>query len=454
MKIRTRLSFLFTLFSAVLLGGFTYAIYLSYVHNREEEFYKKIQLQAITKADLLLAAKVDASTLQTIYESSYNVLFQEEVAIYDTDFELLYHDAVEIDIVKETADMLQRIGREGEIFFKQGDWQVVGIRYEFEGQTYLITAAAYDAYGFQKLENLKYSLIVILIITLFVIYFSSWIFSNQALKPLVKLNQEVGKISAANLDIRLSTQEKDEISEISESFNHMLDRLEKSFNAQKHFISNIAHELRTPLAALMAELEIATLKKKNKEELLSAVNSSLNDAKRMRELIQDLLDLAKASFDSTEIKMQALRVDELLMETAIALKKNFPDYTVHLQFDEVEELYLEVMGNPYLLSVTFRNLMENACKFSEDHTCKVQVGNSGNFVMVNFNDKGSGISLEEQQRIFEPFFRGANKNKAFGTGIGLSLCKRIVEIHEGVINLESEIGKGSDFQVVLPLYTF
>lgn len=449
MKIRTRLSFLFTLFSAVLLGGFTYAIYLSYVYNREEEFYKKIQLQAITKADLLLAAKVDANTLQTIYESSYNVLFQEEVAIYDTDFELLYHDAVGIDIVKETSDMLQRINQEGEIFFKQGDWQVVGIRYEFDGQTYLITAAAYDAYGYQKLENLKYSLIVILVITLFVIYFSSWIFSNQALKPLVNLNHEVEKISASNLDLRLSTQEGDEISEIANSFNLMLDRLEKSFNAQKHFISNIAHELRTPLAALMAELEIATLKTKNKEELLSAVNSSLNDAKRMKELIQDLLDLAKASFDSTEIKMQALRVDELLMETAIAIKKNSPDYTINLQFEEMEELNLEVMGNPYLLSVTFRNLIENACKFSIDKSCQISVKNIVDKVVIEFEDKGPGIPETDQERIFEPFYRGENQYVASGTGIGLSLCQKITELHHGKIHFSSQTGHGSIFTLTL-----
>lgn len=449
MKIKTRLSFLFTLFSAVLLGGFTYAIYLSYVYNREEEFFKKIQLQAITKADLLLAAKVDANTLQTIYESSYNVLFQEEVAIYDTKFDLLYHDAVEIDIVKETAGMLQEISQEGEIFFKQGDWQVVGIRYEFEGEIYLITAAAYDAYGYQKLENLKYSLIVILIITLFIIYLISWIFSNQALKPLVNLNQEIEKISASNLDLRLSTKERDEIRQISESFNHMLDRLEKSFNAQKHFISNIAHELRTPLAALMAELEIATLKKKNKEELLNAVKSSLDDAKRMRELIQDLLDLAKASFDSTEIKIHSLRVDELLMETTIALKKDSPDYKVHLQIDEMEELNLEILGNPYLLSVTFRNLIENACKFSSDKSCRICVKNAVDKVVILFEDNGPGIPEVDQERIFEPFYRGENQHVATGTGIGLSLCQKITELHNGKIHFSSIMGHGSIFTLTL-----
>ncbi|MBT0809717.1 HAMP domain-containing histidine kinase [Litoribacter ruber] len=450
MKIKSRLSFLFTLFSAVLLGGFTYAIYLTYLHNREEEFYKKIQLQAVTKADLLLEAKVEAATLQTIYQSSYNVLFQEEVAIYNTDFELLYHDAVEIDIVKETPKMLERIKREGEIFFKQDDWQVAGIRYEYEGQTYLITAAAYDAYGFQKLENLKYSLFVILAIMLLVIYFTSHFFARKALKPLIDLNQDIGKITASNLDLRLSRKESDEITEISESFNHMLDRLEKSFNAQKNFVSNIAHELRTPLAALMAELEIATLKRKGKEELLQAVKNSLDDARRMRDLTQDLLDLAKASYETSEITMSALRVDELLMESHIELKRSFQDYHIQLIFDETEDLEMEVYGNSYLLLVTFKNLMENACKFSTDQSCKVQVGNDGKNVVISFHDKGPGIPQEDVVRIFEPFFRGDNAEMAEGTGVGLSLCKRIVEIHNGNINVDSTPDIGSTFIVRLP----
>ncbi|WP_143962869.1 ATP-binding protein [Litoribacter populi] len=451
MKIKSRLSFLFTLFSAVLLGGFTYAIYLTYLHNREEEFYKKIQLQAITKAELLLEAKVHASTLQTIYESSYNVLFQEEVAIYTTDYELLYHDAVEIDIVKETPIMLERISRQGEIFFKQDDWQVVGIRYEHEGQTYLITAAAYDAYGFQKLENLKYSLMLILAIMLVVIYFTSHFFARKALKPLINLNQDIGKITASNLDLRLSRKEKDEITEISQSFNHMLDRLEKSFNAQKNFVSNIAHELRTPLAALMAELEIATLKKKSKEELLEAVKNSLEDAKRMRELTQDLLDLAKASYETSEITMSSLRVDELLMESNIEIKRSFKNYQIQLIFDETEDLEMEVNGNSYLLLVTFKNLMENACKFSADQSCHVKVGNKGKEVIISFHDNGPGIQLEEMDRIFEPFFRGANSDRAEGTGVGLSLCKRIVEIHKGSIAIESPQNQGAVFTVRLPL---
>lgn len=126
MKIRTRLIILFTLITAIILGLFATIIYLSAKENREIEFYQLLRKEAITKANLFLNAHVDKKILQDIYHNNRKILNEVEVAIYDTHFDLLYHDAVDIDFVKETKVMIDQIIHKGEIRFYQQGWQVVG----------------------------------------------------------------------------------------------------------------------------------------------------------------------------------------------------------------------------------------------------------------------------------------------------------------------------------------
>ncbi|MFN4124194.1 MAG: two-component sensor histidine kinase, partial [Flavobacteriales bacterium] len=146
MKIRTRLTLLFTLLAASVLLIYAFAIYWSARENREKEFYDVLAKEAITKANLFLNAKVPTQSLHDIYLSNREILNEVEVALYTTNFELLYHDAVEIDVVKETPELLEKIVNEGTITFYQDKWQVLGVLYAFEGQNYIVTATALDQY--------------------------------------------------------------------------------------------------------------------------------------------------------------------------------------------------------------------------------------------------------------------------------------------------------------------
>src|SRR5580692_9254814 len=134
MKIRLKLTLLFSGLFAILLMAFSLAVYFSTANQREEEYFKRLRQLAITKANLLLGANVQASVLQLIYKSSLNTLPQEEVAIYDTAFHLLYHDAMEIDRVKETRGMIDSIIDLKEIHFYVEDLQALGFSYSFQGK--------------------------------------------------------------------------------------------------------------------------------------------------------------------------------------------------------------------------------------------------------------------------------------------------------------------------------
>ncbi|MDR0801140.1 HAMP domain-containing sensor histidine kinase [Fluviicola sp.] len=456
MKIRTRLTLLFTITTATILLAFAYIIYYSAKKKREQEFYSLLKKEALTKANLFFNTNINKQTLQDIYRRNRQIMNEVEVAIYDSHYKLLYHDAADIDFVKETRKMIREICQKGKIGFYQDDWQVIGLRYEFKGKDYILTATSVDHYGYKKLHSLLWTIVIVFIISILFIYITGRFFSKKAFEPVKEMTERAKLISATNLDLRLfANGSKDELSGLANTFNEMLIRLENSFDAQKHFVSNISHELRTPLAAIITELELSTHKNRTPEEYKTAIKNALNDAKRLVRLSNSLLDLARASYDPSEIAFKTIRIDEILLDARQQVQQGNPDYKIDIHFDaeflraENEDL-VSVKGNEYLLKVAFVNLFENGCKFSTDKQSVVSISFREEKILLRFSDNGIGISEDDLKNIFLPFYRGDNKKFAEGNGIGLSLTEKIVLLHHGTISVTSRQGKGTTFLLELP----
>ena len=451
MKIRTRLTVLFTIITAAILLAFAFVIYYSAKENREKEFYTSLKKEGVTKANLIFDAKVDSKTLQDIYRTNRKLLNEVEVAIYDSSFQMIYHDAVELDMVKETPEMINEIYEKGDLQFYVEDWQVIGMPYVYEGKTYIITAAAYDQYGYNKLYSLYRTLFIVFIISIIFVYVAGRYFSKKAFEPVIEMTDKARLISATNLDLRLTANgSKDELSGLAFTFNEMLDRLENSFEAQKSFVSNISHEIRTPLAAIITELELSINKERSIEEYKSAIQNALSDARKLARLSTSLLDFAKASYDPSEIAFKSTRIDEVLLDARIQVQQSYPEYKIDIHFDGdfENEDEISIRGNEYLLKTAFVNLFENGCKFSENNQSKVSISFDNNQIQLDFIDQGIGISPDDLNHIFMPFYRGENRIFADGNGIGLSLTKKIIELHKGEIDVESVVDEGTRFKVV------
>ncbi len=466
MKIRTKLTILFTIITATILVIFASIIYVSAKQNREKEFFSLLKKEAVTKANLYFNARVEVKVLQDIYRSNREILNEVEVAIYDTSFNLLYHDAVDIDIVKETHEMINNIYQNKEMKFFQDDWQVIGLRYEFQNEVYILTAAAFDQYGHNKLNSLQNNIIIVFIVSTLFIGIAGLFLSKKAFYPVKEMIEKVKRISATNLDLRLAPKgSKDELSELANTFNAMLERLENSFDSQKHFVSNISHELRTPLAAIITELELAVNVNRNVEEYRSALCKALSDAKKLVRLSNNLLDLAKASYDSSEISFKQTRIDEALLDAMQQVQQANPNFKIDIHFenDFDDEQQISVIGNEYLLKVAFANLFENGCKFSADKSCMVSISSpqseienpkssthAPTYITLKFIDNGIGIAENDLKNIFTPFYRGENKKYTDGNGIGLSLTQKIILLHRGTISVSSIQDEGTTFCIELP----
>ena len=454
MKIRTALTLKNTCATAAVFLLCTILIYIVSEHTRSKTFFHDLRSEAITKAHLFLQNKVDPKTMQDIYLNNKEFINEVEVAIYTPDFKMLYHDAVRNDIIKENRQMISSILNKKEIDFYIGKYQGIGMLYTLSGKNYIVTAAAYDGYGYANLTKLKNTLLVLFIIGLTLLFATGYILARTALRPIREIVKEADIITASQISRRLPVKNrKDELGELSTTFNALLNRLEVSFNAQKMFVSNVSHELRTPLAALIAELDIASQKERSCQQYRTTILNALNDARRMTKLIDGLLNLAKADYQQEQIKMEHIRLDELLLDVREFILRAHPDYHVEIIFEQEEaedDSLITVNGNHYLLSIAFSNLIENNCKYSADHSSFIQISYWDKCAVVRCSDDGMGMSDTDKQHLFKLFYRGEQEKVAEGHGIGMALSQKIIRLHRGDIAVHSEKEKGTTFIVELP----
>jgi len=443
MKIRTRLTLSFTIITALLLGSYSFFMHYSSKNEREKSFYKKLEGEALAKADLFFQSSLTGSEMHNMYKNNYRRPNRAQTAIYNSNYQLIYHDDITNNYVEGTSELIAKIFSDKEIKFFIDKLQVIGITYNYNGKTYAIIAVANDQFGYANVSDMFAIGISTLIFGLVLTYLCGIFFSKRALSPISDMINQTKNITAGNLQLRLNVpKEKDELGELSESFNNMLERLENSFNAQKSFVSNISHELRTPLSAIIAELSLVSVKNLTKEQYQQIILRVLKDSRNMAKLSSSLMDLAKASYDPKEISFTEIRVDEILLESYLKVKKKNPEYKININIsDSLEEYQLILCANAYLLQVAFSNLIVNACKYSFDYSCFIDIFEIEGKLYLTFTNTGNTILEEDLQNIFKPFFRSNNYKNKEGHGIGLFLVEKITRLHQADITVVSKDNK-------------
>lgn len=453
MTIRTKIATQFSIVVATILAVFSIAIYLISENYRQQEFYNSLRDRALTTSRLLIKEpQIDKQLLKVIDKNTLSTLYPAQVLVFNDSNQVAYYN-YEADTIYYSPELLNRIRANRYIETTFGNKQVVGTMYsDTLSKTYAVLAQAEDVYGKEKLENIK--------ITLYIGYFSAilltillgFIFAGQSLKPISNINDEISLITASSLRKKLQTgNNRDEIATLAINFNKMLSRLDKSFELQKSFVSHASHELRTPLAAVKSEIQVALQNERTPEEYKSILKTLLDDNDRLIKLTNSLLVLAKSEDDSN-FKLSPIRVDELLFAVQDEFLHLNPKFTVHIDFDEIPDNmnWVTVNGKLELLKTLFLNLIDNACKYSKNHQAEVRIKTNKGNCLVSVSDTGIGIPKEELEHVFEPFYRTKNAAAFKGSGIGLSICRRIVDLHRGKVSVKSELNKGSLFVVIIP----
>jgi signal transduction histidine kinase len=456
MKIRARLTLIFTFAVASVILLFSQSVYYSSAKYRQTEFEKRLYAKGLSTGRLLLEVdEVDASLLKIIDRNNLTSLPFEQVLVFDEANRLVYDSDDKPQDVAVPEELLNRIRRQGEVIFREGNKEAIGLLFRHHTGPYVILASALDEYGLNKLRNLRWILMVASLVSLVVVTGIGWIFSGRAIHPITEVVREVEQISIPSMDKRVNTGNgKDEIALLAITFNRMLDRIQRSFEGQRNFVSNASHELRTPLTVITGQIDVALIKRRSLEEYEELLRSIQSSTKSLTRLTNNLLELAQVSSEGLTLPRHPVQVDEAIYQAALVLAQKYPHYHTAFSFEQPEnhpEAELVVAGDEDLLKTAFFNLMENACKFSADRSVNILLGTADNGVKVQFIDKGIGINPADQERIFQPFFRAENAAGTKGHGIGLSLTHRIVEQHKGTLTVNSLPDQGTIFTVWLPL---
>ncbi|RIJ34439.1 HAMP domain-containing sensor histidine kinase [Pontibacter oryzae] len=452
MTIRSKLTLQFAGIMTVILVLFSLVVYYFTSLYRQDDFYKRIFTRAqVAARHILDADEVSEKVRQQNLINFYHELPHEAIRIYRTNGELIFSKG-KGDIGNSSTRLKQVIER-GSLEYEQGVRQVVGIYLQDNQGEFVVFSSSVDAYSLRKLQHLKIILIVGFLGSMAVVLVAGWVFAKQAMRPFTKVVSEVEKISANDLHLRLSNaQGKDEVSNLAQTFNKMLDRLELAFEMQSTFVSNASHELRTPLTAMIGELEVALMKPRETDEYQRVLQSTLEDARLLTELSNGLLQIAQASIDPAKIKLNYLRFDELVWMAREQTLKRQPNARIDIDFANFpeDEDRLVVRGNEALLLIAVVNVLENAIKFSPNGQVAIgQIEVQDHEVLLRVQDRGLGISEEDLKHVFVPFFRAENVRNITGHGIGLPLTERILKLHKGSISVYSEISKGTEVTIML-----
>jgi heavy metal sensor kinase len=283
--------------------------------------------------------------------------------------------------------------------------------------------------------------------------FGGFLIARKALTPVKEISQAIDKISETNLSERITSANiPEELKVLASSFNRTFDRLERSFNRQKQFVSDASHELRTPLSVILSESEIILRRERSAEEYKKGLTAILEASKLMSEIVQKLLTLARLSTDKFEFKMEDTDLRKIIDESVKLLSPVAEQKGISINILTGEKY--TARGDREALLELFVNIIENAIKYNvPEGKIDVAFRKEKDFLVTEIRDTGIGIPEEDLERIFDRFYRvdKSRSKEAGGSGLGLSIAQWVAHTHHGRIEVDSEFHKGSTFTVYLPL---
>jgi two-component system, OmpR family, sensor histidine kinase ArlS len=446
MNIKTRLSFQFTLIVIGILLFFSILIYYFSYSSQLTKFRDNLLDGAKNTAILLInVAEVDSTLLKKIHQSTIS-WEEEEIALTDSEFNLLYSNNIQY----LSQNLMLKYSKNGDInFFSIGEKDGVFYKHKFNKRTYNVFVIAFDNTRTENLSEFRKILLWSILFSIWLSVLLSYFFSRKAIQPISRIIKSVKNINPLRMSNRLNEgNRKDEIEQLAITFNEMLTNLEVAFKNQEDFVSNASHELRTPLSVMISESDYLLSRKRDQEEYINHITQLINDLKELNSLINSLLELAQINRDN-RIQLSSVRIDEIIFNTIHLIKTKYPGRKIlpKIQYPENDNELL-INGNPGLLTIAFKNLIDNACKFSDDDV-QIEFFIMDKYIRIFIEDKGIGIPSDELDSIYLPFKRASNARFIGGYGIGLSLVIKILEIHDIVLKAYSTIDEGTRVELIL-----
>lgn len=442
MKVGSKIALFYTLVSVL-----TTVIIIAVFYIFSTQYINKLYASYLREKAYLTAQKhwekdeVDEQSYQIIQRKYDELLPEAHEILLNMDSLSEVRDTLNKYLTQQQQTLL--IAGEDSIpfSFKYKDQLGAALYYPDNEGNFIVLVMSRNAYGTEIQEHLLLLSIFLVLFSSILIYFIGKIYSGRILVPLQHILKELKKIRANSLNRRLKkTGNNDELEEIIVTLNSMLDRLDSAFKAEKSFVSHASHELNNPITAIQGECEISLLKERSTGEYVEALQRISSESKRLSNLIRHLLFLSRQDEELLKNNMEETSLQDMLTDLTTGNDR----IRFHMQEPGTQAT---VQANPYLLKIALKNIIDNACKYSEKEV-DITLSRTNQQTVVEIEDRGIGIPQEEIEHIFQSFYRGSNTHDYAGQGIGLSLTMKIISAYNGKLEISSEIEKGTKVRVI------
>ncbi|NBI28776.1 sensor histidine kinase [Chengkuizengella marina] len=286
------------------------------------------------------------------------------------------------------------------------------------------------------------------LIILLIIFFVSVTLAKSIAKPINELTLASEKIAKGDFQSKIKETYIDEIGTLAKTFNTMADELTKNEKMKNEFISSISHEIRTPLTSIKGWSEtIASGNLSDKQETMEGLHTIQDETERLIGLVEELLDFSRYQTNSLTLNKKPFNLTKLMNEVILQMKTKLKEKNINISFQYHQELY--ITGDKNRLKQVLINLLDNAIKYShEETTITLKIEESDKDVKFDVIDEGIGIDEVQLNSVTKMFYQvDANKS---GTGLGLAICQKIIELHQGHLDIESSKNEGTTVTVSLP----
>ncbi|WP_166246098.1 sensor histidine kinase [Paenibacillus turpanensis] len=351
-----------------------------------------------------------------------------------------------------TKDDIERVLK-GKVVIRKESWFLefskisFGVPLSWGGETYALVVSPHDL---PEVQNLDRAFQTLILLALGIGSVLIAVAASYLVKPLREITQATKQIAKGNYDIRLSAARKDELGVLSASFQEMAGDLKKIETMRQEFVSDVSHEIQSPLASISGFVSLLRSPELSEEERHHYLDVIDRESKRLSRLSDNLLKLASLDSEHHPFQAAAFSLDRQIRNAVIAAEPQWSAKSLDIQLELPK---LIVQGDEDQLNQVWQNLLSNSIKFTNaEGTIRISAEAHIDGIVVRVSDTGVGMSEENRKRALERFYKGdkSRTREQPGNGLGLAIVKRIVELHGGEISIDSSPGHGTTVTVKIP----
>lgn len=449
MKIKNKIALNLSLLFSAFLGIILTTIYLLFAEFRKDEFVDILKDRIASVSTHFDEDQDDRTANYTKISSTPTYSIQEEeILMFNEKFELIFSSIKDKEVDWSSEDLIA-LKKEGTIYRRDKQTEIYG---EKIGKHYFLIESE-DILGKEKLAYLGTLMLISFLVASSFMWIFSFLFARKMMMPLDLFQNTITRISANNLNERLPvTENKDEINLLAKVFNTMLERINRAYSSQKEFTASASHEIKTPLTRMAFQLEnLAKLEKEN-SEAKTYIDSISGEVYELSYTVNSLLLLSKLEEQHFNQDLTLVRMDDVVFDAFEYVKRNFEFFQLHFNIKKEDNEIgdLTVKGIKPLLDIVFINLFKNACLYSFRQEVDIEISENAGGLSAKITSRGNIISESDARKIFKAFSRGENSTQKAGSGLGLRICKRILDFHHATISYQSQEPDYNIFTIQFP----